>query len=204
MSRKIITALLIAALVTIPAPVRSQEKENTVAVCVVLAFGAVVFVSLLYVCKKLPPPPGTCNCGCSSTGCPCGGLGEAQNVLPFHAPSGPIVTNPPSAMQIAGTRLTYNGFTPLGPGSIIDDQGNTWNYGNAFKLSLQSSVDMTNWQTAFDVTGWLTTDSGLLVAVRSNNVTLINAYFSNAVNPTNGLPLDLPGGSKRFYRIACQ
>lgn len=205
MKNKLLTALLVAAIIILPDRIRADgpEKENTVAVCAVVAMGTIAVIALWYACKKIPPPPGTCPCGCGVSYCSCTGSGNAPEGLSLIPPAGAIVTNPPAAAQ-AGTKLQYDGFTPFGPGSLVDDQGRPWNYSAAFSFSLQSSVDLINWQYALTVNGWLTTDSGALFAIRSNGVTLANAYFTNARSPTNGLPLDLPGGQKRFYRIACQ
>lgn len=203
---KRLTWLLVSSLVAAPIRVQADDdKDNVIAACFIVALGAIVVSGLVYVCKKLPPPPGTCGCGCGVMKCSCNGSPEQSALLALTGP--PVVTNAVSASPAAALPpLQYVAGVTLESGSLTDSTGNTWNYSDSWSMTLEASPDLQDWSRVVVIHGWTVATGGVLVNVVTNGVSAFNGFYSAPNNASNNIPVEFAtGGSAReFFRMVCK
>lgn len=220
-NRKIMTIILIASLLCLPTHQRvyaqpSKDVVSLVMGCFVVGLGTVVVVGLWYACKKLPPPPGTCPCGCGISGCPCNANNVASNWAPPAPPTSgpPVVTNPPAAsktlLSTSKPTMPQIQYVTSGvrttSGNFVDVSGNPWTYLDSWSFTLQSSTNLPEWKSTFTFNGYDINTGGVFLQVVSNNIPIYNAFYTDANNTNNALPINFTSGlkPKEFFRAVCQ
>ena len=163
----------------------------------VLLIGAVVYVGLMKLCKNIsppqnpPPPPPPKPKG---TNTPPPGLVQPLQLNPLDDPG----------IQLS-LEIDTNAFSLITPYNYVDPDG--FPYQAFCAQRLESSTNLSEWQTVVTVTQWISDANIMIVCGDSNNIAISTNLIPTVTGQfTNSMALDLIqfDAPAKFYRLISQ